>query len=244
LIIDKFGRTFFLFTFSNIETNTRPNIHRRVLGVDVGVHNLAVTSERRFYGGKHIRHLRKKHNRLIGEIQSKCTKASRRKLKRLSGSWRRFMRIENHKISKDIVSKLNSGDVIVMEDLTNIRRTARYNKWVHKWAFRQLQSFIEYKSLRKGIRVVYVNPKYTSKECSRCHNRDTIRVRGFTRCKTCGYSCNSDLIGATNIAGRYILSSRGFVNGPNFSSDDSLLCVCHCEHDVCDEDREKPYLLR
>lgn len=33
-----------------------------------------------------------------------------------------------------------------MEDLSYIRKTAKYNKWVHKWAFRQLQQFIEYKA--------------------------------------------------------------------------------------------------
>jgi len=243
LMIDKFNKCFFMFTFySSIET-TRSNIQKRVLGVDAGVYNLAVTSERRFYGGKHIRHLRKKYEMLISELQSKGTRASKRKLKKLSGRWSQFMRWVNHNISKDIVSNLSSGDVVVMEDLKDIRRTAKYNKWVHKWAFRQLQSFIEYKALRKGIRVVYINPKYTSKECSVCHDKKTTRIRGFIKCNVCGHQTNSDLMASINIAGRYILSSRADVNLPIFSSNDSLLRVCHCEHGVCDEVREKPYPL-
>lgn len=157
LIIDKIGRCFFLFTFqSSIETNTRSNIQKRVLGVDAGIFNLATTSERRFYGGKHIRHLRKKRDKLVSELQSKCTKSARRKLRKISGRWKRFMAKTNHEISKSIVSNLNNGDVIVMENLTNIRKAAKYNKWIHKWAFRQLQddyniSRYRYDKIRKSV---------------------------------------------------------------------------------------------
>jgi len=107
----------------------------------------------------------------------------------------------NHTISKSIVS--SNPSVIVMEDLSNIRRTARYNKWVHKWAFRQLQSFIDYKASRTGIRVVYLNPAYTSKECSVCHN-ELVRHSGFVGCSHCGFSLSADLNASRNIAQRYM----------------------------------------
>lgn len=215
---------YFTFTFSR-ESPKTSNQHCEVLGVDLGVNNLAVTSKNKVYGGKHIKFLRNKRDRFVSELQSKGTKASKRKLKKFSGTWNRFMRWTNHKISKSIVSGLQRGDVVVMEDLSNIRRTARYNKWVHKWAFRQLQSFIEYKALEIGCRVVYVNPAYTSKECNRCHTRNSVRHSGFFKCRSCGHSLNSDINGARNIAGRYILSSRADVNLPIFSSDDSVLSV-------------------
>ncbi len=237
LMIDKFNRTFFLFTFcSDVETHSSNT--QRVLGVDVGVNTLAVTSERRFYG-EEIKQKRVQHDRFVSKLQSKGTRASKRKLKRLSGSWRQFMRWENHNISKRIVDSLNKGDTVVMEDLIDIRKTARYNKWIHKWAFRQLRSFIEYKSLMKGIRVVYINPRYTSKTCSRCHNTDTVRHRGFVECKTCGYSLNSDFNASINIAQLYKRNMcRAIVNKPDFSCDDSVLCVQHFEHDVSDEYRD------
>ncbi len=224
LLIQKKGKYYFAFTFSQ-ENPIASNQHSEVLGVDLGVNKLAVTSNGNFYG-KNIKQLRIKHDKFVSILQSKCTKASKRKLKKLSGSWRRFMRWSNHNISKDIVSGLNCGDVIVLEDLKGIRKSARYNKWVHKWAFRQLQDFIEYKSLEKGIRIVYVNPAYTSKTCSVCHNRETRRHSGFIECKTCGHCSDSDFGASKNIAQLYKRNMcRAVVNTPILTSDDAILCV-------------------
>ena len=216
---------YFTFTFAG-EDAQASNQHIKVLGIDLGVNKIAVTSDGRFYG-KDIKHLRIKHDEFVSILQSKCTKASKRKLKRLSGSWRKFMQWSNHNISKDIVGGLDNGDIVVMEELKGIRESARYNKWVHKWAFRQLQSFIEYKALAKGIRVVYVNPKYTSKSCSVCHNTETIRHSGFIECKICGHCSDSDFGASKNIAQLYIRNMcRADVNTPvDLASDDSVLNV-------------------
>jgi len=217
----------YYFTFTFLKDTPETSQHNnRVLGVDLGINKIAVTSENKFYG-QDTKSLRKHRDRFVSELQSKGTRASKRKLKKFSGVWNRFMRWTNHNISKSIISELKEGDVVVMEDLSNIRTTARYNRWVHKWAFRQLQSFIEYKALSKGIRVVYVNPAYTSKECNRCHSRNTIRHSGFFECKDCGHSLDSDINGARNIAQRYMRNMcRAVVNTPvGLTSDDSVLNV-------------------
>jgi IS605 OrfB family transposase len=107
----------------------------------------------------------------------------------------------NHNISKQIVT--SGAGVFVMEDLTYIR-TRNRNSWVHRWAFRQLQNFIDYKAIREGCRVVYVNPAYTSQECCICHNTNTVRHRSFVLCLDCGHSLNSDLNASRNIAQRYM----------------------------------------
>ena len=224
LLTQSKDKHYFTFTFSR-ESPETSNQHCEVLGVDLGVNNLAVTSKNKFYG-QEIKSLRKKRDKFVSELQSKGTRGSKRKLKKFSGIWSRFMKWTNHNISKSIISELEKGDVVVMEDLTGIRKSARYNKWVHKWAFRQLQDFIEYKSLEKGIRVVYVNPAYTSKECNRCHSRNTVRHSGFFECKTCGHSLNSDINGARNIARRYTRNMcKAVVNPPILTSDDAILSV-------------------
>ena len=222
LLTQSKDKHYFTFTFSR-ESPTASNQHCEVLGVDLGVNKLAITSNNVFYGNK-IKSLRKRRDRFVGKLQSKGTKASKRKLKKFSGKWNRFMCWTNHKISKSIISSLKMGDVVVMEDLTGIRKSARYNKWVHKWAFRQLQDFIEYKALENGIRVVYVNPAYTSKECNRCSSRNTTRHSGFFECKDCGHSLDSDINGARNIARRYTRNMcRAVVNTPILTSDDAIL---------------------
>ena len=61
---------------------------------------------------------------------------------------------------------------IIMENLDNIRNTAkslnRANRNIHSWTFYQLQQFIKYKAELAGIKVEYINPKYTSQGCSKC----------------------------------------------------------------------------
>lgn len=223
LRIDSKNRCFFIFTFT-AESSWTSNQHFEVLGVDCGINKIAVTSDGKFFGGG-VKHLRVKHDKLVSILQSKGTRASKRKLKRISGTWNRFMRLQNHNISKAIVERFNNGDVIVMEDLKGIRTTIKYNKWVHKWAFRQLQSFIEYKALAKGIRIVYINPRYTSKSCSVCHNAETIRHSGFIECKICGHCSDSDFGASKNIAQLYIRNMcRAIVNKPILACDDALLC--------------------
>jgi len=221
LRIDNKSRCFFLFTFAKDVDFISSNIHKRVLGIDVGINNLAVTSNRRFYG-KNIKRLRIKYDRLISELQAKCTKSAKRKLRIISGRWKRFMAFTNHNISRSIINSVKEGTTIVMEDITNIRKTAKYNKWVHKWSFRQLQNFIEYKAIMKGCRIVYVNPAYTSKECSVCHNDITTRHSGFFQCNVCFHSLNSDLNASYNIAERYTRNlGFGDVTHRNVLCDDS-----------------------
>ena len=84
------------------------------------------------------------------------------------------MKHVNHKLSKQIVQEAieQKAGVIVLEDLTNIRKRIKAGKRMrtrlHRWGFRQLQTFIEYKAESKGLSVLYVNPAYSSQTCSVC----------------------------------------------------------------------------
>ncbi len=227
LIKDYKGRFFFCFTFSK-ETTCQPtaNNHFKIVGVDLGVNTLAVTSDADFFGS--VKQQRIRWERLVAELQAKGTRAAKRKLQRVSGAWKRFMTWINHNISKRIVEKLSEGDVLVMEELKYIRQTATYNRWVHKWAFRELQRFFEYKATLKGVRVVYVRPHYTSKECNRCHSRNTTRHRGFFVCRTCGHTLNADLNGARNIAQRYMrITGLGFGKHAHVLACDEVETLLH-----------------
>jgi IS605 OrfB family transposase len=174
--------------------------NRKTVGVDVGVNPTAITSEKQFFHNKtfktmnHYEHLRQ-------ILQKKGTKSAKRHLVKLSGREQRFKKDVNHVISKEIVEHLNPGDVIVMEDLTDIRKGKRGKrwKWLGRWSFRQLQDFIKYKAERKGCTALFVEPAYTSTRCSKCGSMNTKRVRGWFHCNDCGYSLNSHLNASFNI---------------------------------------------
>ncbi len=66
------------------------------------------------------------------------------------------------------------------------------------WAYGVLQEFIRYKAAAKGIRVIEVDPAYTSLECHQCHKVGKRTLDLFI-CATCG-EFDADLNAAKNIA--------------------------------------------
>jgi IS605 OrfB family transposase len=104
------------------------------------------------------------------------------------------------------VNTLREGDIVVMEKLTGIRNNAKHSRGqngdFHSWAFRKLQSFIEYKALERGIPVVYVEPKNTSITCPRCGCSDKAnrRSQSLFRCVRCGFQHNADYVASLNLS--------------------------------------------
>jgi putative transposase len=91
--------------------------------------------------------------------------------------------------------------MIRLESLANIRQTTRTsrknNHSLHSWSFYRLSQYIEYKANLVGIKVEYVNPKYTSQTCPMCEVRNKAKDRTY-KCG-CGFKQHRDLVGAMNI---------------------------------------------
>ena len=218
LRMDKKGRCFFLFTFSKEVTATEQNNSSQniVLGIDLGVNNLAVCSDGRFYNSAKVKQVKRKFKYLRSKLQAKGTRSAKRLLKKLSGRETRYMAWINHNISKDIVSNFD-GNKIVMENLKGVRKTRRgkiMNYWISNWSFFQLQSFIEYKAVRKGIVVDRVKPNYTSQICHKCGQLGS-RSDGCFSCSHCGLtSFSADLNAARNLAHPMLGERQGLVTSP------------------------------
>lgn len=218
-LLKKNGEFYFCFVFAkevNIQSSCRDS---RVLGVDLGVNKLAVTSDNQFYGTE-IKEKRMERDRKIAEIQSKGTHEAHNRIREMGSRWKRFIDWKNHNISREIVDSVEKGDVIVLENLEHIRESSDSNTdWVHKWSFRDLQDKIEYKAALKGIKVEYINPQDTSNECSECgYISEKNRKKGFFECEKCGFSLDADLNASRNIAQRYMRNTEQAgspVNLPN-----------------------------
>src|SRR3990167_922010 len=137
VIQDRKGKLFFHITFSRDVNSTTSCRNEKIVGVDFGINNLAVTSEGVFFKTPKTQ-IRKFHY-LRNRLQSKGTKSAKRLLRKLSGRQKRFMRHYNHVVSKNIIS---NADIIVMENLKGIRKVSkgkRFNRWLNNWSFFQLQ---------------------------------------------------------------------------------------------------------
>ncbi|HRQ42682.1 MAG TPA: transposase [Chloroflexota bacterium] len=118
------------------------------------------------------------------------------------------MRNINHQVSRQIVDLAVEypHPLIALENLDGIAHEVKgvkqFRQMIGSWAFKQLTDMIVYKAARKGIDVIFVDPKNTSKTCHRCgHCARGNRVnQHLFRCQKCGLETNADRNAAHNIA--------------------------------------------
>ncbi|MGW3733755.1 RNA-guided endonuclease InsQ/TnpB family protein [Streptomyces sp. NPDC005148] len=179
------------------------------VGVDLGIVSIATVSTGYRAAGRGLNRHRKRQRDLRKKLQAKGTKSARRRLKKRSRKEHRHAANVNHIISKKIVTEAErTSHGIALEDLGGIRQRVRLRKpqrvTLHSWAFAQLGSFLEYKARRAGVPLVYVDPAYTSQQCSECHHvekKNRVDQARFV-CRNCGVVAHADRNSSRNIAHR------------------------------------------
>jgi IS605 OrfB family transposase len=182
-----------------------------VIGIDMGIINLATTSDGDIFSGKKCTEVRQHYSALKATLQSVGTRSAKRHLKKLSGKERRFKKDTNHCISKAIVQTAkDTNRAIAIEKLKGIRTNSTVSKALRtaigKWAFDELGSFIKYKATLKGIPILEIDSKNTSRECSVCGHIDkkNRKTQSEFSCIKCGYTENADINASKNISSRGI----------------------------------------
>jgi len=187
-----------------------PELSGNVVGVDRGIKKIAVTSENQFFGGGQVKRVSRRYEKIRSVLQSCGSKSAKRHLQKISKKENRFRTDTNHAITKQIVESLDNGTVIALEDLSGIRQTVRLRKKqrkeLHKWNFFQFEQFLAYKAEARGMKVEYVDARYTSQKCSACGyiSRSNRQSQAFFKCKHCGFSLNADLNASRNIRQNYL----------------------------------------
>ncbi|WP_181805329.1 RNA-guided endonuclease InsQ/TnpB family protein [Streptomyces shenzhenensis] len=188
------------------ETNTDPV---DFLGIDLGIVNIATTSDGEIMAGRELNRIRTRERTLRAKLQKKNTPSARRRLKKRRRKEARRAKDINHKIAKHVVAEAErTGRGIALEDLTGIRERVRLRKpqrATHSsWAFAQLGQFIAYKARKAGVPVVHVDPAYTSRTCAECGHIDRAnRVsQAWFACRSCGFVDHADRNGSRNIRAR------------------------------------------
>lgn len=191
------------------------------LGIDLGIATLAMDSEGKSYTGAPIERVRQRCLTHRKTYQATGTKSAKRRLKQLSGKEARFRRWVNHRIAKRLVAKAqDTKAALVLEDLTGINdrttvRKSQRNKH-RSWSFRQLADFLVYKAQRAGVPGCFVDPRNTSRTCSRCgyvSKKNRPSQEKFS-CRRCGFTCHADFNAARNLAQRGTVTCPDLIAPP------------------------------
>ncbi|NYZ78702.1 IS200/IS605 family element transposase accessory protein TnpB [Candidatus Micrarchaeota archaeon] len=184
------------------------------VGIDLGLKTFATLSNGKTI--KNPRHLKQYANRL-GFIQRKFSRknkgsSNRKRAKiiiaklheKIADTRKDFL----HKISIELV---NEYSLIALEKLASQDMAEEnYGKQINDAGWNMFANMLAYKAEGAGCRVVFVNPKYTTQECSSCHQivqKDLIER--MHNCPFCGLIVNRDINAARNILTRATVGQTG-----------------------------------
>jgi IS605 OrfB family transposase len=188
-----------------------------VLGVDLGVNEIAVTSTARFFSAGELNHNRREFERVRGDFQECGTRNAHRTLENVSGREDEYVKHVLHSVANGIVEEAlrYHCDGIVFEELDGIRERLPEAAWHSEWAFDRLYEYVKYKAEARGLFVETTNPKNTSKRCAECGyiHDDNRASRDTFECQKCENQNHADYNSAKNVADVYFRrgqqSSRG-----------------------------------
>jgi putative transposase len=131
---------------------------------------------------------------------------------------------EHHRIDYRLHQVANSvlkfaeerRSAIVLEDLKGFksRRSKELNRRLSLWPRRKLHQIIEYKAQWKGIPVVKVDPRYSSRTCPICRRIQDSRMGAEFKCK-CGWRLDRHINASINLLQTAI--SKGMAGGLRFN---------------------------
>ncbi len=145
------------------------------------------------------------------KAEKRDTRSVRRVLKRLSGRRSRRTRDFARVTAKMLAQWAPADAVLVFEDLhmgqpaKGLTRGVALRRRLSLWQHDAIRTAVENKAQMAAMAVAFVNPAYTSQNCSRCGLRGVRRRHSFT-CPHCGHTQHADINAAVNIRQRFVQS--------------------------------------
>ncbi len=206
------GKWFAIFTVE-MEVQSIPLKEGKPVGIDLGLMTFATISNgEQIIKPKHMgiyedrladaqRNLSKK------KFKSKNRRKARQKVARVYAKVANTRKDWLHKVANSLISRY---PIIALEDLNVQEMAEAHGKGISDAGWSIFINIISYKAESAGCEVVFVNPKNTSKDCSRCGI--CVPKELWERqhnCLSCGLSVDRDINAAINILNRATLGMRG-----------------------------------
>jgi putative transposase len=167
----------------------------------------------------------------VAIIQQRHHDRRRRLQKKKAHDWRKSRELcrregarERHRIDYRLYQVANSVlrfaedrmSAIVLEDLRRMRakRSKDLNRRLSLWPRRKLHQIIEYKARWRGIPVVKVDPRYSSRTCPICGRIQDSRMGNEFACE-CGWHMDRHINASINLLQTAI--SKGMAGGLRFN---------------------------
>lgn len=175
----------------------------KAVGIDLGLENFAVLSD-----GKTIdnpRHLGKSLERLqlLSRSLSKKKKGSKNRFKARFRLAKLYEKVYNqrldflHKLTRQLV---NEYDCIALEDLQISSMNNKYLQFsINDVAWQRFRQLLTYKGEETGCKLDFVEPRDTSKRCSKCGKLQDMPLSKRKYECSCGNSMPRDLNSSLNI---------------------------------------------
>ena len=189
-------------TKADVAAPERPE-NGTVLGVDLGVENIAVTSTGVFWTADELNHWRTEYVERRKSLQECGTRYAHENVQAVgrteTGHFEQYL----HRVANGLVREADKRGctVIAFENLTGIRDRMANARKFHEWAFNRLYEYVSYKAEAWGIAVEQVPPKHTSQRCSSCGftARENRPSQDSFCCQQCGYENHADYNAAKNV---------------------------------------------
>lgn len=177
------------------------------VGIDLGLSKLAVCSDGSII--KNPRHF-KKHEEKIALLCRRLSckkKGSKNRVKaklKLAVAYERLGNVRSDFLHKTSHRLVHSYGLIALEKL-NVKGMVehKFGKHINDAGWGKLANMISYKAESAGCKIIFVDPKNTSKQCSKCGLivPKTLADREH-RCPLCGLVLDRDLNASVNILNR------------------------------------------
>jgi putative transposase len=214
------GKWFAIFTVEERQELSEQNFGAAI-GIDLGLMNFAAISNGEFIQNpRHLRRYGKKLAFFQRRLSRKMGHSNKRLIAKLSVA---RMHEKVHNVRQDFLHKLSSRlvknhSIIALENLAS-QEMAEHNfgKSINDAGWNMFANMIAYKAESAGCKVVFVDPKDTTKECGSCGTKtDKALGERIHDCPSCGLRIDRDLNAALVILKR----ATGGTPGSNASGDE------------------------
>ena len=187
--------------------NYKPKLKK--IAIDIGLKTLIATDHGDLFGRGWLKKL-EKYDKIIVNLQAELQRQNikpnnSKRFKQANKKLKAFIKNEINRVFNRFV-KIHAPQKIVVENLNfyNPNLSKKMNRLIRNFGLSAITNKLNELNITYGIEIKYINPAYTSQECSKCGYTDkkNRKKQETFICRFCGKKMHADVNGSKTIFGR------------------------------------------